>query len=127
MYVMMTLSGYMRPAEAFGLRQCDVIPPVRGISKHWCVLIAGQDVEQEMMLQRVTTKTGIVDGSLVMDSLYLQDWLGDLLLVLMGRGYGPALVELRLAELLEGVGRDSPGTWSEKSWFHTSCGTAALR
>jgi len=66
-YVMVSLSGYLRPSEAYRLRRCDLIPPCRGVSETWSLLVNPAETG-------ITSKTGTVDDSISLDSEYMTAW-----------------------------------------------------
>ena len=57
-YMMVTPSRYFGTSESFGLRQCDLVAPVWGFFDRWCVLVASQEVQNEMLLNRITIGGG---------------------------------------------------------------------
>ena len=75
-FIMISLSCYLRPTTAMRIRRCDLIPPQRGISQHWCLLASPEDAG-------VPGKTGTYDDRFVLDSSYLA---GQVLTVLRADG-----------------------------------------
>ena len=64
-FLLMALSTYCRPHELMGLRRKGLLPPVRGISKFWGILLY-PSYETER------TKTGLADVSILLDSVWLR-------------------------------------------------------
>ena len=66
-FMLLGLGTYARPSELLGLRQKDLIPPVRGVSRFGSILIASAEIE-------ATTKTGESDDSVLLDCVWMP-WL----------------------------------------------------
>lgn len=66
-FMLLGLGTYARPSELLGLRQKDLIPPVRGVSRFGSLLIAPAEIE-------ATTKTGESDDSVLLDCAWMP-WL----------------------------------------------------
>ena len=65
-FVLLTLSTYFRPSEASRFLRGDLVPPVTGVSNHWCVIGARSELG-------VRTKTGATDVSVALGTRWL-DW-----------------------------------------------------
>ena len=76
-FMLMGLGTYARPSELLGLRQKDLIPPVRGVSKFGSLLIAPEEIG-------ATTKTGESDDSVLLDCAWMP-WLDRLVSELHSR------------------------------------------
>ena len=63
-YLMVSLSGYLRPGEGYRLKRKSLVEPAPGILKHWSLLL---NPEEDLM----KSKTGDVDESLTLDSPYI--------------------------------------------------------
>ena len=74
-FTLLSLSAYLRPSEAMGLRRGDVIAPATGVTQHWSLLVAPSE-------RGLATKTGEMDVSVAMDSKWTAGWLPRILKVL---------------------------------------------
>ena len=63
--VLFMVTCYLRPSEALGLKHGDFIPPARGICQHWSLFL-------HRAQHGLTSKTGTVDDSIVLDSPQVQ-------------------------------------------------------
>ena len=59
-FVMLAISTYLRPSELLDVTRQSVIPPCRDVLDHWSIVVARFE-------QGHPTKTGIVDGCVVLD------------------------------------------------------------
>lgn len=62
-FLAMMLSTYMRPGEMMGMRVEDLVPPVRGVSSYWTVVVCPQE-------RPARTKVGASDDSIRLDSAW---------------------------------------------------------
>ena len=92
-WVMISFWAYLRPSECMRLRQKDIVPPVRGVSPHWSLVVAPSEAGIR------TTKVGEQDDSVVWDSEEMQ-WFKELLRELRGDGSTAPLWQFSYADLV---------------------------
>ena len=63
-FLLTCLSSYCRPGELMSLRRCDLIPPVKGTTKAWSLLLFPEEELRE-------SKTGQFNDSISLDSVSL--------------------------------------------------------
>ena len=68
---LLQLSTYARPGQLLCLRKFCLVPPSSGITGAWSILLSPSEFE-------MTSKTGVQDDSVLLDSDYT-DWLGPVL------------------------------------------------
>jgi hypothetical protein len=68
------VSTYTRPGELIRLNRSSLIPPTKGVTKYWSLLLSPEERVER-------SKTGCADDSILLDSPWLQ-WLGPALQIL---------------------------------------------
>ena len=64
-FVLMCLSSYARPSEAYKLLRRHLVAPVKNVTQSWSIIIASAEM-------RDPTKTGLMDVSVMLDSSWTQ-------------------------------------------------------
>jgi len=63
-WVLIGLPAYLRPSENMRLRRKDLVAPASGVTRHWALLVAPEEVG-------VPTKLNTMDDSILLDSEWL--------------------------------------------------------
>lgn len=73
--VLVSVSAYLGPSEALGIKKGDIIAPARGVTPCWSFLLFREELPDR-------SKAGTADDSLALDSCWTAAWLGPVLEVL---------------------------------------------